>query len=333
MRNILVLRFSALGDVALTLPVLQSVLLNNKDLTLTIATRAPYAFLFEGIDRLQVLPIDLQNSYKGIFGMYKLYKHLSFKKFDAVVDLHDVTRTQVLRTLFSFNTKVVFYKKGRREKLAIIKTKKIVQLKHTIDRYTYAFEQLQLEVNLKFLYPIIKLPKQALQDAQIFTAPFKQTIIGFAPFAAHVTKSLSIEKAKEILQYLLAKNVVVFLYAGSVEQPLVKELIALSNNIINTHSLNFEAQIATMSYLKTMIAVDSGNMHLAALQGVHTTSLWGSTLPQLGFAPVNQQLHKLILLPANSLSCQPCSVYGKKPCTNKNKYACLNLLALETIFS
>jgi ADP-heptose:LPS heptosyltransferase len=329
MQHILVLRFNALGDVALTIPVLKDVLVNNPDVIITIATKQPFAFLFENIERLQVLPIDFNITYKGMLGMYRLYKHLSFKKFDAVIDLHDVMRTQILRTLFSFHTPVFFFKKGRADKQAVITTKKIKTLSHTVERYQAPFLKLNLICTQQFKTPTINLTANTIDKAAAFVKSFQlKTLVGLAPFAAHQTKSLTDEKLIEVIEELLVDtNKIILFFAGQAEQAKVDELVkAYPNKIINTHSLRFDEQIACMSYLKYMVCVDSANMHIAALQGVATISFWGATIPELGFAPIPTAKHKYL---QTHVACRPCSVFGKQPCTNKIKMACINQIDVQ----
>ena len=143
MANILILRFSAIGDVAITVPVIDSLARQYPENTYTVVSRSFLSPLFAYCpDNVRFAGVEFQNQYKGIFGLYRLFKELSKQKFDAVADLHDVLRTKLLRTFFRFSgIKVKHIDKGRKEKRLLTRKKNKVfkQLKHTVERYADVF--------------------------------------------------------------------------------------------------------------------------------------------------------------------------------------------------
>src|SRR5688572_20876619 len=102
-RHILVIRLSAMGDVAMTIPVLSQLLQQNPELRLTILTQAFLSPLFTTLPRTEVYPVDKKGRHKGIAGLWKLVGELTAKeKYDAVADLHNVLRSTIIRLLFKF---------------------------------------------------------------------------------------------------------------------------------------------------------------------------------------------------------------------------------------
>ena len=100
--NLLVFRFSAMGDVALTVPVVRNILKHNEDIHITLVTNPSFIPFFYGIDRLTILPADFKKKYHGLKGLYKLSLDIkSENKFDYLIDLHSVLRTWVLSFLLS----------------------------------------------------------------------------------------------------------------------------------------------------------------------------------------------------------------------------------------
>ena len=81
-----------------------------------------------------------------------------------------------------------------------------------------------------------------------------------------------------------------------------------------------------MRFLKTMISMDSSNMHLATLAGIPVVSIWGATHPDAGFGPLGNNEAFMASVSVNELTCRPCSVFGSKPCF-RGDYACLNWLS------
>ena len=114
-QRILVIRFSALGDVVMTVPVVKAFLSAHPETELIMLSDQRMEELFQGIDRLIFVGADLKGKHKGILGMIRLFKML--KKtyaFEKVADLHGVIRSHLLRLLFKFKNsvcQVVFYMK------------------------------------------------------------------------------------------------------------------------------------------------------------------------------------------------------------------------------
>jgi len=103
MQKIMVFRFSAMGDVAMTVPVIKTLISQNKDVEIIMVSRPFFAPFFKNIPQVKFIGVDLNNKYKGLTGLLSLFRFLRKEKPDAVVDLHDVLRTKVLRNLFRLN--------------------------------------------------------------------------------------------------------------------------------------------------------------------------------------------------------------------------------------
>ena len=146
MANILVVRFSAIGDVAMTVPVIDSLARQYPNNTYTVASQSFLKPLFAYCpSNVHFFGVNLKKEHKGVLGIYRIYRELSKQKFDAVADLHDVLRTKLLRFFFGFSgLKVRHINKGRNEKQQLTRknNKLLRQLKPTIERYTDVFKEL-----------------------------------------------------------------------------------------------------------------------------------------------------------------------------------------------
>ncbi|MFT3981405.1 MAG: hypothetical protein QM687_13095 [Ferruginibacter sp.] len=117
-RHLLVIRFSALGDIAMAVPVVRNLLQQYPSLQITFVSVPFAAPLFEGIERLQFYGADIRKEFNGLAGMYRLSKKIKEDiSFDAVADLHDVLRTKILRFFLGKKTAVI--DKGRKEKKSL----------------------------------------------------------------------------------------------------------------------------------------------------------------------------------------------------------------------
>ena len=320
MPAVLILRFSAMGDVAIAASVMREVAAKNPNIRFTFATRTFFAPFFDDIPNLEIFPIDFKEKYKGLKGIFKLYKDVNKSyKIDAVADLHDVLRSKLLRLLFrlSFNKiKIATIDKGRKEKRKLCHPKTInkTSLKPTWQRYIDVFQQLGVETDIK--------------PAQIPYYPEKVKKIGVSPFAQHKGKVYPPELLEKVLE-ILNNNYEIYLFGGGKnEQNLCEKWQATYENVhsvIGKYSLKEE--LAFISILDVMLSMDSSGMHLASLCNIPCISVWGATHPYSGFVGFGQEENPQI---QSELPCRPCSVYGNKPCCY-NDYRCLYGIEPENI--
>jgi ADP-heptose:LPS heptosyltransferase len=308
--HILVFRFSAMGDVAMTIPVLRALLEQNPQLKITVVTRPFFAPLFKGIPNLEVFRADLKAKYNGVYGLYKLSRDLKALKYTAVADLHNVLRTQVIK-LFLMGKPFVQINKGRSEKKALITGKFFKQLKTTHQRYADVFRTLGYKVDLSQpKFPPVTPLNNTLQK-MFFSKEAKA--VGIAPFAAHKGKMYPFSKMKKVIE-ILSKQYNVVLFGGGSEE--VEVLKSLESSFVNVRSaagkLRLEDELQLISNLDLMVSMDSGNAHLAAMLGIPVLSLWGVTHPFTGFAPFYQPESNALLPDRSLYPLIPTSVYGNK---------------------
>ncbi|HET9432840.1 MAG TPA: glycosyltransferase family 9 protein, partial [Chitinophagaceae bacterium] len=226
-KHILVIRLSAMGDVAMTIPVLQQLLQQNPQIHLTVLTRQLFVPLFDSLPRTSVFPVETKGRHKGVTGLFKLYRELRKQhQFDAVADLHNVLRSKLVRFLFSSaGIKSAAIDKGRKEKkqLTAKAHKKLVPLKTGFQRYADVFNSLGFPVALNTAqqtFPRQDLPSSA---SSLFVSP--KAKICFAPFAKHDAKMYPVEKLKNIIRNFAAKEgyQVFLLGGGKVETMALNE--------------------------------------------------------------------------------------------------------------
>lgn len=316
MNKILVIRFSAMGDVALTAPVIQSVLEAYPNVQITFLSRGFFEPLFNQNSNFQFKTADLKGEHDGIIGLRKLYKTLKKGNFDAVIDLHDVLRTKVLRSFFKIaGTPVFKINKGRKEKKQLIEGKiPFLELKHTQQRYLDVFDKAGFNTILN-QNAFLKIELNHLVKTLVSNFKLKenQKLVGIAPFAAHESKELGLTKVRELLSQLTNKeqHFVVLFGGGKLEQEKLEKLASENSNCISIiGKLGFNEELMLMKKLDVMIAMDSGNMHLASLVGTKVVSIWGPTHPFLGFSPYNNK-ETMVQVNRKDLPCRPCTVYGK----------------------
>ncbi|WP_228417666.1 glycosyltransferase family 9 protein [Chryseobacterium contaminans] len=317
MTRILAYRFSAFGDVAMTVPVFKEFLEQNPDVEIVMVSRKNFEALFAGIPNVIFKGINVDD-YKGFFGLRRLGDEL-IKEFkpDYIANLHDVIRTKILDRIYRRKGFKVFkINKGKEEKehLTDVWNLNKVQLKKTVERYADVFREMGFKVELsQKLRPVSE----------------HKTGIGFAPFAQHKGKMLPLEKSFELARLLAQKHTVYFFGGGKKE---TETLESWESKIPNTKSLSgklsLTEELQKISELEVMISMDSANMHLASLMGTRCVSIWCETHPYAGFLGFGQSEEDVVQV--KDLSCRPCSVFGDKECY-RGDWACLEEFTIQKV--
>jgi ADP-heptose:LPS heptosyltransferase len=314
-KHILVIRLSAMGDVAMVIPVLKSLNEQYPDTKFTILSRPFFEPMFENLPNVSFKAVDLKNKHKGLSGIFSLFFEFRKYNFDAVADLHGVLRSHLLRTLFRLSRKqVAQIDKGRNEKKALTRSENKIfkQLKTTPERYADVFRELGFDLALKPIEQANALKNSPLQ-------------IGIAPFAQHAAKQYPLEMMEDIVKILAEKYRVYLFGGGAKEQKILQDWADKNSNVTNTVGKQFfTEELQLISTLDLMISMDSGNGHLAANYGVKVLTVWGLTHPFTGFAPYGTTERNWLLPNLNNYPSIPTSVYGNNTPSGYEK-------AIETI--
>jgi ADP-heptose:LPS heptosyltransferase len=290
-------------------------------------------FLFKDIPNVDFIGVDFKEDYKGVKGLLDLFHVFYGYKFDAVLDLHDVIRTKVLKVLFKMvGTPFITFEKGRAEKKKMIenKSKNRVALPTTFDRYFTALKTLdnEFEIIENQLFEKIELSEKCAA----FLGDFDRKFIGIAPFSKHKSKEYSLDKIKEMVAILSTNESIQFLIfgCGENEKNQIESFFKDSEKVKNAISkFTFEEECAMISNLDIMVSMDSSNGHISALFGVPTLTIWGATHPIIGFKPYNQSQENQIIPNLDIYPNLPLSVYGKV--ANKGYENIINSIQLEQI--
>ena len=308
-QHILVIRLSAMGDVAMTVPVVYAFAKANPDVKITFLSKASFKPIIETLPNIQFMTADIKESHKGLMGLWRLSRELKALKITHIADMHNVLRSKILRFFLKLPNAVI--DKGRAEKKALTrpKNKEFKALKTTVQRYVEVLTALGFE---SFKPTVVSKPtsNEAVID---FIGQDTKRWIGIAPFAAHKGKQYPLELMRKVLVTLDKQpEVHLFLLGGAQEK---KQLQVLSRGInsctVVAGALKFRDEINFIAQLDVMLSMDSGNAHLAALFGIPAVTLWGNTHPYAGFAPFEQE-DNCILSDREKYPLIPTSVYGNK---------------------
>lgn len=301
MKHVLVIRLSALGDVAILQPVLKARAAANPDVRFSLAAPERLASLFADIPNLEFVPTNKKQS------PYQLYRQLKQLKPTMVADMHHVNRVIGTDWLFRLHGIPVH---------TIRKHDK--PLRPSWKRYDEVFDRCGLA---PATYPTdYCAPKTS-------KSPWT---IGVAPFAQHPGKIWPVERMEQLVARLSKEGCFEVCLMGSRDEAPVLDSWAEKYprvaSLAGKHT--FEQELQKMSTFDLMVSMDSSNMHFASCLGVPVVSIWGATHPKMGFYGWRQRPDWAV---QNDMDCRPCSRYGNKPC-KMGDYPCLHSISVEHVY-
>lgn len=329
-KHVMIFRFSAMGDVAMLVPVLRCLYAQNPKVRVTLVTRQRFTPIFKEFLDLEIITPDFNGQHKGLKGLYHLFKELKKKKPQRIADIHKNLRSRVLRLFFAFSpwvrTRVM--NKGYRDRAKLThptkKTMKPLTPQHY--RYIEVFSRLDFLLDLdNHEFPLKPgLPTTALE----VNFPADKKWIGIAPFAAHQGKVYPLDLMQKVVGYLQQDHTVFLFGHGKKEAHQINVWAKAYPNVVpKALQMSFSDQLDLIANLDVMVSMDSANGHLAANYGVPVVTLWGMTHPFLGFAPF-QQNHAL-MVDRTMFPKVPTSAYGKK--IPKGYEEAMRTIAPETV--
>ncbi|MGN0007488.1 MAG: glycosyltransferase family 9 protein [Alistipes sp.] len=307
-KHLLVLRVSAMGDVAMLPHAIRALRKAYPDLKITVATRKLFEPFFEGLD-VDFMFLNTNEEHSSIKGLLQFARLVKKRGIDAVADAHFVLRT-ITVTLFLrlLGLRSAHIRKGRIEKWFRLgySQNDAVPLKHTVIRYCDVFRR------LGFVFD----DPEPIEVGREYANPMgekKGRWVGFAPFSAHEGKTYPQELRSEVVALLAKRYERVFIHSGGgSEQRFAEDMEAAYPNVTAVFGkLNLEGEIALIANLDCVVSMDSLVMHLCSLTATPVVSVWGATHPELGFLGYGCDAEGVL---QKEMECRPCSIYGNKPC-------------------
>lgn len=306
-QHILIIRLSAMGDVAMTVPVVYAFAKANPETKITFLSKPFFKPIVETLPNVHFVAAETNGKHRGLGGIWSLSRALKELDITHVADLHNVLRSKILRTFLGLPSASI--DKGRKDKKALIDPNNTFfkPLKTTIQRYRDVFTALGFDQSKPKT-----LPNPVSNDTVLhFTGLDTKKWIGIAPFAAHLGKQYPLDFMREVIVGLNKRvDVRLFLFGAPDEK---EQLLELSKDCdtctVVAGVLKFPDEINLIAQMDVMLSMDSGNGHLAAMFGIPTVTLWGVTHPNAGFAPFGQE-QNCLLSDRKKFPLVPTSIYG-----------------------
>lgn len=334
MAKTLIIRLSAIGDVAMTIPIIYSVARAHPEDAFTVLTQPFLTTLFiHRPENVTLVGVDTKGAERSLWGVMRLAFRLTRERFDRVVDLHHVIRSRVIGTVFRLRGVPVYHlNKMRRARRALTARppKTIHPLRPVTERYADVFRAAGFRFSNTFVSLYASQP--ADEDAIREIAGEKVGHwVGIAPFARHTGKIYPPTQMTQVIDLLAGREgVTVFLFGGRGEEKAMLDGWAAHRQQVRSMAgrYSLDRELALISCLDVFLCMDSANMHFAALVGTPVVSVWGATHPYAGFYPYG--LRPEWAVQEENLDCRPCSTFGQKPC-HRGDLACMTRIPPERI--
>ncbi|NGM64786.1 glycosyltransferase family 9 protein [Sphingobacterium sp. SGR-19] len=311
--RVLVIRFSAMGDVAMVASVLQELSAQHKQIELVMVSRPQFAAFFESIPNLTFHPIFPDEQHKGPKGLWRLFNELKKYDIDYVADLHNNIRSRILTLFFKtagYRFSILDKARHRKKELTRKRHKIFKPLRPTVERYADVFRALGFALKLKH-----QLQKEArpIPDAYRAILSSKTFKIGIASFAQHPYKVWKLRYWDIIFKTFPASEYTFFIFGGGKQESETATTWSEQYpHVCNTiGQLGVKGELDLISHLDFMISMDSSGMHMASLVGIRCLSIWGATHPYAGFLGYGQSMEDCIQVEHPN---RPSSIYGNKSC-------------------
>lgn len=316
--KILIIRFSSIGDIVLTTPVVRCCAQQIKNAEIHFVCKASFKSTLEHNPYIHKL-ITFEKDINEVIPVLKK------ENYDVLVDLHNNLRSRRLKLALGKKS-VAFDKLNVRKFLAVaLKSKNLLPDIHIVQRYLQTVSSLGVKDDSKGLDYFISEKDNV--DLSTIHSELNKGYIALVVGGSYYTKKIPVNKLIEICNN---SKLPLVLLGGKEDSEVAEQVVAQCSNAFNLcgkYSLNQSASIIQHSTF--IITSDTGLMHIASAFGKKIYSLWGNTIPEFGMYPYKPGEGSQILEVKN-LKCRPCSKLGYGKCP-KGHFKCMNEIDISKI--
>lgn len=305
--KILVVRFSSIGDIVLTTPVIQALKESGESREIHFLTKKNFRSILEDNPHVDKL-ILIEKSIDEVIAKLKQ------ENYDLIVDLHNNLRTKSLKSKLRKPSRTFQKLNIAKWLLVNFKINRLPDL-HIVDRYLETVKDLIKEKPRKGEFYI---SKENEVDPKELIGSSKGSYITVAVGAKFATKQIPTQKLKEILDNA---GLPIVLLGGTEDKIKGEEIVnSISGEIYDLcGELNLQQSASVVAQSKVLLTSDTGLMHIAACYDVPIVSVWGNTVPELGMYPYRPASKESYTIhEVKELSCRPCSKIGFESCPKKH---------------
>jgi ADP-heptose:LPS heptosyltransferase len=316
LQKILIIRFSSIGDIILTTPIIRAIK-EQLNVEIHFVTKKAFQDIIAANPNISKIHV-FNESIAEVIG------ELKKEKIDLIVDLHKNLRSY--RLIRALNTKSVSFNKLNINKFlsVLLKSKQPMPKKHIVDRYFEGIKELGVVKDNKGLEYFMDESKLKLYEIKSqIPSKYVSIVLG----GSYYTKQIPLNKVLEICEIV---PLPIVLLGSAKEADLGKKISSLFPSISDfCGKLTFNESAYVIKHSEWVITSDTGLMHVAAAFHKKIISVWGNTIPEFGMEPYMPHKENVIL-EVNELSCRPCSKLGHHQCPKKH-FNCMNKIDFSKI--
>lgn len=314
--KILVIRFSSMGDIIYTTPVVRCIKKQVPNAEVHFLTKPAFKYIYDNnpyVDKLLLLKATLTETIDEI----------KAEGYDHIVDLHNNLRTAIIK--LRTGTPSSTYKKQPIKKWLSLKFKlKLIAPTHLVDRYLQAARPLGVVNDGQ---PIDYYIKAEHQLSKLLPPSHQKAYVAFIIGATHFTKRMPNERIINLCREF--KTPVVLLGGNDVKGNGDVITAALGDVVYNACGItSLDESVFLVSKAESIIGFDTGLTHIAEAFNRPIVSVWGGTVPEL--LGVQPYMVKDVLVAGIDLNCRPCSKFGLEKCP-LGHFKCMNDMPLDGI--
>ena len=330
----LVIRFSSIGDIVLSMPLLRVLRAKFPDGQIDYLTKKEYAELVRTNHSLNVT--HEYDATTGFEGLRALKERLKAERYTHVIDIHNSIRSRYVRRGLGTN-RVCTLDKRIVERTMLVKLKKNIykDIVSVADRYIEAASPLGLVNDGRGLE--LHIPDEILFGVSARVARLRlnrfEKVLGICPGAKHATKRWLPDRFAQLaVRFCREHDGAVMLFGGADDASLCAGIAATiqaesgSERVFDlSATLSLLENAAAMQFCDVVVTNDTGLMHIAVAMGRKTVAIFGSTVREFGFFPLSAQS---IVLERAGLACRPCSHIGRSECPEKH-FRCMKEISVD----
>lgn len=314
MSDILVIRFSSLGDVVMTTGVIEALHRYRPDMRVHMLTKEAYAPLFHDDGRLI--------SCTGITGDESprdIARKLPVERFEWALDLHSVVRSRAVSAFIKADRTAVVDKRALQRRFMIWTRNRWRRTFDTLGAYLATLSGMGI---CDRVLPRLSLGEKTVKAAQNrlneFSAAPDTPVVGIAPGAKHAMKRWHAASFARVADRVQDAGFPVVFIGDRNDIPFIDEVAGFMETPVHSlaGSLSLAETTGIIDLLAALVTNDSGPMHIAGALGTPSVSIFGPTHPDLGFVPGYPQCEVL----HTGVQCSPCSIHGEKSCRMPERY-------------
>ncbi|MBI3194918.1 MAG: lipopolysaccharide heptosyltransferase II [Ignavibacteriae bacterium] len=335
MNKILIIRFSSLGDIVLTSPLVRSLRAQFPFAQIDFLVKEAYADLVKFNPNLSSVIEMRRDDWDEL---QTVVNQVQAEKYDLLVDLHNSLRSRYIRVLSKAHRKVVVNKRAvARFMLVNFKRNFYDGIVPVTERYLESCASFGVRGDGNG--PEVFIPEQTIETMAAYVSKFKferyKIIIGLAPSAKHFTKRWLPERFIEFGAYAAKElNAKLLIFGGNEDATECEDISQMINMQVGASAsenvagkISLLESIALLDYCELVVSNDSGMMHLAQARNRNLVAIFGSTVKEFGFFPTTSNSK---VVEAENVPCRPCSHIGREECP-KMHFHCMNSVRVEEV--